>query len=708
MVILKQHKITLLAASLAFSCSVLPIAQADENEEMMVVVGKNSPERMRDVAETITVVSGDDLRARGANDLRTALAQVAGVDIGPGGDAGPASAVPSIWGLREFDAFLLVVDGIPAGGVFTPALTSLDISNVKRIEVLKGAAPVSYGATSFVGVINVVHYAAGEGPTTLAAGVGSRSSYHASFASPLTSNTSTWRSSLLLNAEKQELSADRAQFERAHLLSRNAAELGTGEFTADADISLVRQKPVSPHLREGKTLSERTPLDANYNPHGAKLDENREQLALGYVVDSGLGNSSTHLAITHTNNSNVRGFLRGGETYDDPNSPDFGKFIADGYQQKINRDEVYFDSHFTSHLGNEVTLIWGLDHTSARGEQTSNNFEYPTAVFGDGSDTPSFLEPHVDEQTHLKDTRQFSGVYADFDFDLTERWKLETGLRFNRTTESSKASVVGNPYDPAPDVDEPDGQSQLNRRWSGALKTSYRLWDHDADYMTLYYSYRKTFKPAVVDFGPEVEGDMLKPEDADSHELGLRGKNFDGRWSWDIAVFDMKFRNLVVIQDGGVKANAGEEHFKGAELETRWAFTDAFSAVATYTYHSALFGDYVQTFDVPTQLKDKHLEMSPQNLASLGFLYADKEGLRFYANANHVGRYFLNKRNTAPATDYTTYDAGVGYALKHWEFRVDLYNISDRRDPVAESEQGDGQYYLMPARSSWFNVSYTF
>ena len=38
-----------------------------------------------------------------------------------------------------------------------PALTTLSFSDVSRIEVLRGPAPVTYGATSFVGVIQVIH-----------------------------------------------------------------------------------------------------------------------------------------------------------------------------------------------------------------------------------------------------------------------------------------------------------------------------------------------------------------------------------------------------------------------------------------------------------------------------------------------------------------------------------------------------------------------
>src|SRR4029453_6521150 len=112
---------------------------------------------------SVTIITGDELRARGANDLRTALTGIAGVEISPGGDSGPAGSVPAFWGLREFDAFLLVVDGVPWGGAFIPNLPTLVLRDVDRIEVLRGPAPITYGATSFVGVIHVFHQHPGSG-----------------------------------------------------------------------------------------------------------------------------------------------------------------------------------------------------------------------------------------------------------------------------------------------------------------------------------------------------------------------------------------------------------------------------------------------------------------------------------------------------------------------------------------------------------------
>ena len=94
--------------------------------EQVEVVATKVPERVEEVPAAIEVFSGDELRARGVTDLRTALAFAAGVDIAPGGDNGPAASVPEFMGLKEFDAFLLVVDGVPlSGGVFNPALGTL-------------------------------------------------------------------------------------------------------------------------------------------------------------------------------------------------------------------------------------------------------------------------------------------------------------------------------------------------------------------------------------------------------------------------------------------------------------------------------------------------------------------------------------------------------------------------------------------------------
>src|SRR5207249_7897362 len=149
--------VSLLSALLILPCVLHADTEqtnpADPLIEHVQVTATRIPQETGTTPASVTVITGEELRRRGAYDLRTALLLAAGIDVAPGGDGGPASSVPELWGLREFDAFLLTVDGVPSGGAFNPALAILDLTDVDRIEVLRGSAPVIYGATSFVGVI---------------------------------------------------------------------------------------------------------------------------------------------------------------------------------------------------------------------------------------------------------------------------------------------------------------------------------------------------------------------------------------------------------------------------------------------------------------------------------------------------------------------------------------------------------------------------
>ena len=308
---LRPHRLAA-ALSLALAMPSLVMAAGTDNTLPTVEVTTSKlPEPIDQTPAMITVISGEELRARGANDLRTALSLVAGVDIAPGGDAGPAGSVPGMWGLREFDAFLLVVDGIPSGGAFNPALTTLDLTNVERIEVLRGAAPVMFGATSFVGVIQVIHYAAGATPSRVTVAAGTRSTGSASVSTNL-ADWGAFKQSISANVSTQGFSQDRSGVDRGHVLYRIAGDTDLGKLHFDLDATSLRQDPYSPHPRESEGLSTRFPLDANVNPTDARQDQNRIQLNAGLERNVGFGEWVTTLSIAHTDSNNTRGFLRDG------------------------------------------------------------------------------------------------------------------------------------------------------------------------------------------------------------------------------------------------------------------------------------------------------------------------------------------------------------------------------------------------------------
>jgi len=171
----------------------------------------------------------------------------------------------------------------------------------------------------------------------------------------------------------------------------------------------------------------------------------------------------------------------------------------------------------------------------------------------------------------------------------------------------------------------------------------------------------------------------------------------------------MDFENLVVAQNvNGLPGltNGGSDRFKGVEIETEYHFLPALAGRLTYAYHDAKFRDSVQLFDgEPLQLRGNRLEMSARDQGSAELSWAPATGFNASVIYQYVGDRFLNKRNTALAPSYETWAAGIGYRFPRWEIRLQGENLNDTRPPVSESEFGDAQYYILPARTVRLRLS---
>ncbi|MEO7137984.1 MAG: TonB-dependent receptor plug domain-containing protein, partial [Gemmatimonadales bacterium] len=111
----------------------------------LVVTPTRLPTPPDAVVSSVTVIAGDDIRARGIRFVQDALREVPGAAVVQGGSFG---AVTSMF-LRggESDYVKVLIDGVPvnqSGGAFNWA--NLTTDNVDRIEVLRGPGSVIYGS----------------------------------------------------------------------------------------------------------------------------------------------------------------------------------------------------------------------------------------------------------------------------------------------------------------------------------------------------------------------------------------------------------------------------------------------------------------------------------------------------------------------------------------------------------------------------------
>ncbi len=681
---------------LALACLMVApaLAQTETGIEQVVVTATRIPEPNDKVPADVSVVSGDELRARDAWDLQTSLSLVPGVEAPAGGDAGPSSSVPSFWGLHEFDAFLLVVDAVPWGGSFNPAISTLDLNDVERIEVLKGSAPVMYGATSFVGVVQVLHYPAGQAAQEIDLEGGSYGSARGDLSMVLPGSDS-FRNSLALDGESLGFADRRENVSDGQFLYRAEDDLGPGTLRFDTDLTFVHDVPPSPIVRVGTELTPLIPLNANFNPANAEIAENKYQGDIGWTQPTNLGSWDTLFSYAHSDIVYIAGFLH----------PDLSGTVDTQDQHRLLNDG-YFDTHLTNTQFDHLTLIAGADMLYGFGRQGTYNDNGAYTVPLDGSVLPPpTTQLPANEIGSVNDKREFLGQYLQADWVPDARWDVIAGFRLNETFEHQYSSdYLLTP--PASFASESSNRDLVKP--AGTIGASYKAWENGGDEAVLYADYRNAFKPSAQDFGPDYQPTVLLPETAQSYEAGVKGALAASALSYDAEIFLQNFQNLVVPLPTGFLTNAAHEQLKGIEFETRYELLPNLALAANFAYHDDRFGQYFFFNGVSSvNVAGRELTLSPHVLASGGVLYTPAQGFNATFVVNYVGRRYLDEENIAPVDGYTTLAATAGYRFDHYLVSVEGTNLTNQRPPVSASEFGSESFYLLNARMLWLRLGYS-
>lgn len=142
-------------AGAAPAAAQLPATRDTARLGVVVVTATRLPTPLGAAPASVTVLAGDDLRARGVARLSDALREVPGAAVVQNGSVGGATSLFLRGG--ESDYTKVMIDGVPLnnpGGAYD--LAHLAIDDVERIEVVRGPASVLYGSDAVTGVINVI------------------------------------------------------------------------------------------------------------------------------------------------------------------------------------------------------------------------------------------------------------------------------------------------------------------------------------------------------------------------------------------------------------------------------------------------------------------------------------------------------------------------------------------------------------------------
>jgi vitamin B12 transporter len=145
-----------LAALPAFAQSADSSAASEYDLPEVVITANQVPVDASKVGSSVTVVSGEELRANGITTLPDALREVAGIAVGTTGQRGGLTEV-RMRGMKP-NHLLVQVDGVQVNDVSNGAFdfAGFLIDDIERVEVLRGPQSGLYGANAQAGVISVI------------------------------------------------------------------------------------------------------------------------------------------------------------------------------------------------------------------------------------------------------------------------------------------------------------------------------------------------------------------------------------------------------------------------------------------------------------------------------------------------------------------------------------------------------------------------
>jgi outer membrane receptor protein involved in Fe transport len=151
--------------------------QEDIYEEAVAAASKGAALSPLDAANSITIITEQDIRLSGMTKLADLMRRVAGIDVI---DATNGYADMSMRGFnqRMANKLLVLIDGRAVqneflGNVFEQWMT-IDVDSIDRIEVVRGPGSALFGADAFAGVVNIVLKRPGTGKNSIRLGGGPR------------------------------------------------------------------------------------------------------------------------------------------------------------------------------------------------------------------------------------------------------------------------------------------------------------------------------------------------------------------------------------------------------------------------------------------------------------------------------------------------------------------------------------------------------
>jgi len=383
-----------------------------------------------------------------------------------------------------------------------------------------------------------------------------------------------------------------------------------------------------------------------------------------------------------------------------------GEWGNQDYWSPYGYDYVYSDQRERDSLSQEFRLLSSPqgrlfnDHTDwvlgvyAQSLEESDDI-LSGGLYDDSVDAPwSWCAPCLDH-TSLQSSYKSNNysVFGRLDSGLTDRLRLNTGLRFERW-KADYSDVFTDLIYGDPDQPVTHGFHPVENLWGGDVSLDYQVNDQARLYGLVSRGYKAGgFNPSlaralVPEAGLGVEALAYDPERLTNFEAGLKGLWLDRKLSVEVALFymdrkDMQVRSSAQFTDNPndfvfITSNA-KGHSYGLEANLAWQVNDYWQLHGSLGLLKSEIDQYAleREADIPGGLIGREFAHAPPYTLNLGASYATPRGWMARLDFNAIGSYYFDFSHDEKSGSFQTVNLKFGKQWSHWSVYAWVRNLFD-------------------------------
>lgn len=644
---------------------------------------------------SVSVITREQLEQRGDANLVDAVTRSAGISgMGHPGNSGSSL---SARGFTDTTSVMRLYDGTRQyGGVGVSF--PFDTWSIDRIEVLRGPASVIYGDGAIGAVVNVIPKKPTRGAiqNEVQATIGTDNTQRLGFGSGGAINDKL--------SYRVDLSGDRSDGWVDMGDSRNLSFSGALQLDVSADFRLklsYAQGRQEPMRYFGTPLVNGQQLEAlrkkNYNVSDSKIqyDDRWTELSAEWTPNADTTVRSKLYYIDskrHWRNAESYVYNPGTGLIDRPASSGATEIMHDQTQIGNTTDATFRGRLFG--LKNQVSV--GFDVSNSSFQHTNNTYFGASPSVDPYNPVPGTFFSAIPTIPRYRNKAQQYSVFAENRLELTDKWSVLGGLRYDHA-DVSRADLVTN----TPAFD----QTYSNVGWR--LGTVYNITPDTA----LYAQYSEAADPVGGLLMITAANSKFDLSTGKQIEVGVKQAFWNKKGEWTLAAYNIKKNNLLSrdTTNPAVRIQVGEQSSTGLEGTLALAFAPGWQLDANAAILRAKFDDFNDSVGGVAVSRSGNV---PPNVAerlanvwlSWNFIpdWTASGGLRY------VGKRYADNANTLVMPAYTTTDLALQWkASRDTTVTLRGFNVFDKQYFTTAYYSGT-QWFNGPGRRIELTANYRF